>query len=157
MSASDRGMAFHVHHDKLVEYAWSFKERVEYIKRAKPLEEQELRLRLFKLIPPDRLPPAFAKARAAWYKAGAAYAKAGADFDKAEAAWYKAGAAWNKARAAFAKARAAWNKAGAACDKARAAFDKAGADILPLLEDLHRELCPNCPFDGKTIFPNRKE
>ncbi len=82
------GFAFHCHHDKLVEWVTNYDERVEYIKACKPPGERELRLRLFKMIPIDRLPVKLVKACAEY------------DFT-----------------------------------------------------ELHKELCPDCPWDGKTIFP----
>jgi len=33
---------------------------------------------------------------------------------------------------------------------------KAVRDSQPELVRLHQELCPNCPFDGKTIFSREK-
>ena len=57
-----------------------------------------------------------------------------------------------KARAACLKAGAAYDKARAAYDKAWAAYDKARAAYLPEIEALHAKECPNCPWDGKTIF-----
>ena len=112
------GFAFHCHHDVLAEYVTDYTERVAYIKRCKPKSEQELRLRLFRLIPEDRLPPEYIKARA--------------EYDKA---WAEADKAW------------------AEVDKARAEYIKARAEYATQLGALHRELCPNCPWDGKTIFP----
>ena len=50
------GLAFHCHHDVLVEHVYDYNERVEFIKKNKSIEEQELRLRLFRLIPYNRLP-----------------------------------------------------------------------------------------------------
>ncbi len=58
------------------------------------------------------------------------------------------------AAAARAKAGAVWEMANAAQVKAGAAWDKAIADNLPAIEALHRAECPNCPWDGKSIFPN---
>ena len=120
-----RGIAFHCHHDKLCEYVYDYDKRVEAIKRTKPVEEQELRLRLFKMIPDDRLPWRDSPEYLACDKAGAAYDKAGAAYDKAVAAYDKAVAAYDKAWAAYNKEE---------------------------LERLHIELCPNCPWDGHTIF-----
>ena len=102
------GFAFHCHHNKLVEWVSDYHQRVKYIKREKPPEEQALRLRLFKMIPPDRLP-------ADLYKARADFAKAVADFAKV---WADAARAW--------------------------------ADVD--WKSLHEELCPDCPWDGETIF-----
>ena len=76
------GLASHVHHDKLFEWCTNYDERVEYIKENKPIEEQEVRLRLFRIIPLERLPVPLVEARAARDKAGAAY-------EKARAAWEK--------------------------------------------------------------------
>ncbi len=107
------GFAFHVHHDVLLEYCTDYEERVQYIKGNKPAREQALRLRLFKFIPIDRLPP---------------------ELDKA----------WE-----------AYDKAREACDKAWEAYDKAREAYMPELIKLHEELCPNCPWDGKTIFSKK--
>ena len=136
------GLAFHVHHDKLYEWCWGYDERVACIKSCKPEREQELRLRLFKIIPSDRMPGLESAEWAAYDKARAAYDKAWAAYDKAWAAYVKAWAAYDKAWAAYVKARAAYDKAGAAYEKA----------YSQELEVLHKELCPDCPFDGRTIF-----
>jgi len=45
-------------------------------------------------------------------------------------------------------------KASAELDKARAEWDKARAEWNKEIEALHREECPNCPWDGGTIFPS---
>ena len=58
-----------------------------------------------------------------------------------------------KARAVYEKARAAYEKAWAAYDKARAASEKAWAAYKPQLEALHSTEHPDCPWDGRTIFP----
>ena len=109
------GFAFHVHHNILMEYCFDYDGRVRAIKENKPKEEQELRLRLFRLIPMRRLPLAFRKAHAKWLKAHAEWRK-----DYAE--WRKALTEWQ-----------------------------------PQIEKLHVELCPNCTWDGKTIFPKEKK
>ena len=140
------GLAFHCHHNTLIEYCYDYDERVRFIKENKPPAEQELRLKLFRLIPHDKLPPtgleayykardACDKARDAYYKAWDAYSKAWETYSKARDAWSKAWDAWDKARDAWDKAWDAWNKAN-----------------HQELEKLHSELCPDCPWDGKTIF-----
>ena len=111
------GFAFHVHHDQLMEFCFDYAERIEYIKNHKPQGEQKLRLRLFRLIPPRRLPQALI-------------------------------GAWE----VYDKAREARNKAREACDKAWEARDKAREACMPEIIKLHEELCPNCTWDGKTIF-----
>ena len=62
-------------------------------------------------------------------------------------------AALDKARAALDKAWAALDKARAAHVKARAALDKARAACMPEIEALHAIECPDCPWDGTSIFP----
>jgi len=56
---------------------------------------------------------------------------------KAYAEWAKAYAKWVKADAELAKAYAEWAKAYAA----------------PSVLALHAKECPNCPWNGETIFP----
>jgi len=132
------GFAFHVHHDQLMEFCFDYAERIEYIKNHKPQGEQKLRLRLFRLIPPRRLPQALI---GAWEV-----------YDKAREACDKAREACDKAWEVYDKAREARNKAREACDKAWEARDKAREACMPEIIKLHEELCPNCTWDGKTIF-----
>ena len=102
---------WHIHHDRLLEFATEpIENRIKYIRESKPKSEIALRLKLLKPVQ-GKLP------------------------DDVH------------------KARAAYNKAGADVDKALAALDKAIADNLPAIMALHEKECPNCPWDGKTIFP----
>ncbi len=136
-----QGFAFHVHHDKLWEWCTSYEERRDYIIHDKPASEQELRMRLFKMIPEERIPLSLRQARAAHNKAWTAY--------------NKAGTACNKAGTAYNKAVTAYNKAGTAHNKAWTAYNKAVTACAPEMEALHKELCPDCPWNGQTIFsPN---
>jgi len=137
--------------------------RIAYIRNHKPADEVETRLRLLRPVAGD-LPPELVEARAALDKAGATHNKARAAYNKAWDAYNKARAAYDKARAAYNKARAAYNKARAAYNKARAAYNKAWdalnkalADHTGEIEALHRVECPDCPWDGQTIFPDKKE
>ena len=119
------GFAFHRHHSVLMEYVTDYDRRVEIIKKNKPPEEQALRLRLFRLIPEDRLPIKLVKAWDAYSKAWDAYRKA-----------------WD-----------AYRKASDACNKRENAYNIARGVHAPEINKLHEELCPDCPFNGKTIFP----
>ena len=143
------GLAFHCHHNTLAEYVSDFDERIDDIVQNKPVNEQALRLRLFKLVPTDRLPPELAKATEV-------YDKAYEVCDKASEAYIKAYEAYSKAMEAHNKAREAHNKAMEAHNKAKEAHNKARERFAPELERLHAELCPNCPFDNKTIFANEE-
>ena len=62
-------------------------------------------------------------------------------------------AALNKAKAALDKAFTARDKAFTAYAKAWAAYVKAGAACMPEIEALHAIECPDCPWDGTSIFP----
>jgi len=181
------GWAFHCHHDLLYEFVTNYNERVAYIKRNKPQEEQKLRLRLFRMIPEDRLPydligagkaydeagkaydeagKARDEAWKAYNEAGKAYDEAGKAYDEAGKAHNEAGEAHNEAGEAYDEARKAFDKAGKARDEAwkahnearkahneaGEAYDEAGEAYDSYFKELHSELCPHCPWDGKTIF-----
>jgi hypothetical protein len=171
---------WHLHHEILCELLTEpLQNRLDYIRSDKPASEVPTRLACIDIVkgelPADLVTAraAYDKAQAAYNKAAAAYNKAAAAYDKAGAAYDKAGAAYNKAwaavtaRAAYDKAWAAYNKAWAAVtaraayDKAWAAslpalealYDKAWAASLPALEALHVTEHPDCPWNGRTIFP----
>src|SRR3989344_4557381 len=55
---------------------------------------------------------------------------------------------------AVVKARQAYDEAYQTRDKAYQAFDKALKDNMAEIEALHAKECPNCPWNGHTIFPN---
>ena len=153
------GWAFHCHHDLLYEFVTNYNERVAYIKRNKPQEEQKLRLRLFRMIPEDRLPYDLIGAGKAYDEAGKAYDEAGKAHNEAGEAHNEAGEAYDEARKAFDKAGKArdeaWkahNEARKAHNEAGEAYDEAGEAYDSYFKELHSELCPHCPWDGKTIF-----
>ena len=149
---------WHIHHDVLVEYTTApIEERIWYIQEHKPPEEVAVRLRLLKPVVGE-LPKAFAAAA----KALVAARKA---LDAAEKAYraavkanpYAAEKALTDAPKSYAdavKANRAAVKAFAAAEKALAATRLACADEI---EKLHRNECPDCPWDGKTIFPKVKQ
>ena len=87
------GLAMHVHHNILFEYCYDYKERTDAIKHNKPAGEQEIRLRLFKMLSKEaieELPEKLLKAVADRDKAYADLNKAYADLYKAYADLYKA-------------------------------------------------------------------
>ena len=66
------GFAIHCHHDTLFEYCYDYDERVRAIKETKPIGEQEIRLRLFKILSKEaiaELPIKIIEARKAWDEA----------------------------------------------------------------------------------------
>lgn len=58
---------------------------------------------------------------------------------------------------AYVKATEAYVKAREAYGKTWEAYDKAGEACKPEIEALHAIECPNCPWDGETIFPKLTE
>src|SRR4030065_437722 len=129
---------WHIHHEVLLEWSDDIQERIDFIQAEKPKHEVEIRLRLLKPVQ-GALPPKLVKAGDARDKAYDANAKARDAYDKARDAYVKAGDARVKAKAAFVKAKAAYNKA----------YD----ECLPQIEALHALECPDCPWNGTTIFP----
>ena len=115
------GLSIHCHHNILVEHCYNYDERVEAIKRDKPQNEQEIRLRLFKLLPKEaieELPTAWRKADAEWDKACAERRKACAELDKACAEWDRTWAEWNKACAEWCKeGQEIWHKKWCGCSE----------------------------------------
>ena len=115
------GLSIHCHHNILVEHCYNYDERVEAIKRDKPRNEQEIRLRLFKLLPKEaieELPTAWRKADAEWDKACAERRKACAELDKACAEWDRTWAEWNKACAEWCKeGQEIWHKKWCGCSE----------------------------------------
>src|SRR3990170_2769682 len=143
---------WHIHHEVLLEWSDDIQERIDFIQAEKPKHEVEIRLRLLKPVQ-GALPPKLVKAGDARDKAYDANAKARDAYDKARDAYVKAGDARDKAKAAYAKAGDAFVKAKAAFVKAKAAYNKAYDECLPQIEALHALECPDCPWNGTTIFP----
>ena len=139
--------AWHVHDRILLEPLTApLEERIAYIKAEKPANEQELRLRLLKLVI-GPLPPAYGKA-------GDTYDKAEAAYDKAGDTYRMAGAAYRMAGAAYLEALATYGKAEATFSEAEATFREAGA--TPAIRALHAAECQNCTWNGQTIFPEKE-
>ena len=119
------GFAWHLHHDVLLEWCFDYAWRVAVIKTDKPLEEQATRLRLFQMVK-GQLPAKYDAAKAKYVAVRAEYvATTKAKFHAWEA----------KFDAAWAEYVAAW------------------ATYKPEILALHAQECPDCPWNGKTIFP----
>ena len=127
---------WHIHHDVLVEYTTApIEERIWYIQEHKPPEEVAVRLRLLKPVVGE-LPESFAAAAKSLDAAEKAYAAAA------------------KSLAAAAKSLDAAEKA---LDDAVKAYAATRLSCDDEIEQLHRNECPDCPWDGKTIFPKVKQ
>ena len=141
MTKQNSGYAFHVHHNILVEYCTDYQGRVDQIKTYKPANEIELRLRLFKLIPLKYLPEARNEVWKACEEAWKAY----------EEAWEACEEVWK----AYEEVRKAYEEARKAREEVWKAYEEAWKACEPELIALHNKLCLNCPWDGKTIFPEK--
>jgi hypothetical protein len=156
--------ALHCHHETLAEpLSENADNRISYILLSKPKDEQALRLRLFRPVSEKVLAEqqksyaerekAYAereKVYAEWEKAYAEWEKAYAEWRKAYAEREKAYAEREKAYAEWRKADAEWRKADAEWEKADAEWRKAYAELAILI---HEDVCKNCTWNGKTIFP----
>ena len=126
-----QGFFWHVHHGILVEWCHSCDERIEYICIEKPLNERETRLRLFQ--------PAKGNLPEEIIETWRACDKARQAFDIARRARDEAWLAYVEAYQAY--------------DKARQAYYVAINKNMSKIKALHAEECPNCPWNGHTIFP----
>ena len=82
-----------LHHDRLFEWSDNVLERIDYVKKDKPLAEQAIRLRSMIYLDLKDLNKAYEdldKAREDWNKAREDWNKARKDWNKAYKDWYKA-------------------------------------------------------------------
>jgi len=157
-------MVRHCHHEQLAEpLTETPKARIAYILSFKPIEEQALRLHLFRPTYNAAVKAARATYNAAVEAAGATYnavlKAAGATYNavlKAAGATYNAAveAAWATYDAVLDAARATYNAAVKAAQATRAtAVDVAQTTYNAAVDVAHQAECPDCPWDGRTIFP----
>ena len=139
MAEVQTGFFWHVHHRVLLEWCYDYDGRASFISEQKREDQKETRLRLFKPVK-GKLPQEVVEA---WQA-----------IDKAWQAIDKARQALNKARQAYYEASQAYYEASQALDEARQALDEALHKNMPAIEALHKEECHDCPWNGKTIFPN---
>ncbi len=157
--------AWHVHHDKLVQYLTGpLEERIAYIKANKPLGEVELRLRLLKPVKAqEKLNSALAEYEKIELQARVEYEKirlqAWVEYQKIDQqAWVEYQKIRLQAWVEYQKIeQQAWVEYQKIDQQARVEYEKieqpVRAEYQKIEERLHAEECPNCPWDGKTIFP----
>ena len=122
------GFFWHVHHELILEWCHGYNERVEYIRTRKPKKEIDVRLRLFKAVKGE-LSKEVIEAWKAQIEARKAYDEAWKDYDEAWKAYIEM----------------------------RNIFQEILLKNKKEIEALHALECPNCPWDGKTIFPEEKK
>ena len=124
MKNKQSGFFFNVHHDKLIEWCYSYDERVDYIKARKPKNEIKTRLRLFKPVKDIKaIPKEYREARKKW-----------------EEAWKK-----------LEEARKKWKEAGKKWEEAEEKWEEAEKKCAPQLEKLHKKECGCKEWNGKEI------
>ena len=141
------GLSIHCHHSILIEYCYSYKERVDYIKKNKPKHERKPRLRLFKLLPKeaiDELPEYLIKADAEWDKAVIKMDKAYTEFSLGRDRIQAFNECW-EATAELDKATTERNKAYIERDKACVRWWKADGEAW------HAKWCGCKEWNGKEI------
>jgi len=159
---------WHIHHGVLFEQATEpIKNRIAHIKSDKPECEVALRLRLLKPVKDQKrliaILTAYKKVEApAWEAYLKVEATALEAYEKAKAT---ASEAYKKAKdsalEAYEKAKApaleAYLKAKApALEAYKKVEATASAKRDKAINTLHAKECPNCPWDGETVFPKRK-
>jgi len=143
MNSIKSGFAFHVYDCQLVDFCFDYDEKVEVIKEDKYQDEQALRLRLLQIIPKSRLPRPLVEAIKA--------------YDGAIKALDEARNALDEDKNAYGDAKKAYDRAWEACNRTVDACYEVLKVCEPELIKLHEELCPNCPWNGSTIFTRRDE
>ena len=138
------GLSIHCHHNALIEYCYDYKERVKYIKENKFKNEQEIRLRLFKILPKEAEKDLLER-----------YLKAYTECKKADAKWIKTYAEWKKANTEQVKTYTKWIKANAEWTKAYAEWEKAYAEWPQKSKDaFHKKWCGCKEWNGKELVFN---
>ena len=135
--------AWHVHHNVLIELLTEpIENRIKYIKKFKPKNEIELRLKLLKVVKGE-LPKEFVEAWQKYYETWQEYVEVWQKYDKAK---QKYDEIWQEYDEARQKHNEAWHEYIEVCKKYE-------SQILAL----HEKECPNCSWNGKTIFSKEVE
>lgn len=140
---SEKQMVWHAYHaGSLCQYV-DIEARRAQIEKIKPERELPTRRRLMKPVVGE-LPKEFVDACVAYDTAQDAW----------EAAWDTAQDAW---KAAWGTVQDAWVAAWDTVQDAWVARKVSYVKHLPTIEALHAIECPDCPWDGETIFPANME
>jgi hypothetical protein len=139
------GMFWHCHHDELIEWCYSYKKRVAFIRSNKDAHEIDTRLQLFKKVT-SALPDEIIDAGRAFDQAWRVYVEANRVYDK-ERLGYEV-AEWS-----YLKAERALNRARRVQYEIWRSLETIIKRNMSAIMALHDVECPNCPWDGHTIFP----
>lgn len=166
MTEPQAGFYWHVHHEVLLEWCYNYEERADYIRRRKAPDEVGVRLRLFRPVQ-SPLCSALVATGEDVHRKWCVCEKAREEHEKARGAFNQHTEALNRtpqqseiAWTVYRKLLRAQRRAADACLRARRdfdrgllAFDRAVEENRLCVEAFHRRECPDCPWDGKTIFP----
>ena len=150
------GWYWHLHHNDLLEWCYGYQERLDYIQEHKPSQELALRLQLFQPVRGE-VPAALDQAWRAFAQARQAYDQARQGRDEA---WQSCSQAELARDEAMRESGQAWQTYEQSCrtfSLATKAVDQAWQEAQPEINALHSLECLNCPWDGETIFPTKKE
>ena len=144
--------AWHVHHNVLIEpLTKPIENRIKYIKKFKPKNEIELRLKLLKVVKGE-LPKEFVEAWQEYNEARQKDVEAWQKYyearQKYDETWQKDDETWQEYDEARQKCYKAWQKCYKACQEYVEVYKKYESQILAL----HEKECPNCSWNSKTIF-----
>ena len=136
------GMYFHCHHDKLCEYVYNYKERVNYIKKYKPEKEIEIRLRLFKPVKDVKsLSKEFVEVDKKWWEASNKREEADKKWEEADKKWKEADKKGKKVNKKWKEADKKWWEAYKKWKEADNKQKETYKKNLPELETLHKKEC----------------
>lgn len=144
-STTQAGFYWHVHHNELMEWCYDYQERVYYIRREKPAHEIDTRLRLFQPVRGE-LPQNLAQARQTLDQAWQTYQQALQTYQQAAQTFWQARQTFEQALQTFEQALQTYKQAWQT-------YQQAEQTYLPELVALHAQECPDCPWNGRTIFP----
>ncbi len=119
-----------LHHDTLAEWSHNVMERVEYVKKAKPKNEVEIRLWNMCYLSEERLPKEFAGAGKTYGEAWKTYEKADKTYEKADKTYLEAEKA---------------------CGEAINTYYKTLITFSPHLLNLIKELVPDTAWNGQEL------
>ena len=123
-------MTFHVHHNQLFEWCYDYRLRRNVIRQDKDKTEQPLRLKLIQIVPSKKLPRSLRPLEAHTRKAMWIWTN-----------FLNNNVSWGEAEIAYKAAAAEWKT----------------PEAQTAVETLHRKLCKNCPWNGKTIFTRKNK
>ncbi len=168
------GLAHLCHHDQHYEWCTDYESRVQCLKNSKPYHEVPIRLKYFQIIPVEMMSSEFrtvlakvytmqAESNTMWAKVYTMRAKANTMWAKADTMWTESDTMWAKADTMRAKADtmrdeadAMWTESNTMRAKANTMWDEAILTFSSELDVIHTKLFPDCPWDGKTMFPEKR-